>query len=375
MAAAQLGARLPAGLLQERHGAQPGQRRRVHRLWPRRGHQLSEMGAVEDRFRQRRASSPARADQRAHAVSERPALRRVAGRGLRGLELPGRHEGLPQARRLLGDALAERHGQRAGHAAGGLGGERGGNAARRLLSHRDGLDRGAAGGRPRGARDLRLGVRARWLGDGQAVEPRELRSSGRRPRSSAADTPLPSSATVPMASSCRIPGDPAGAIRALPSCPTRSGWRTPTMPGCWPWARRCGMRPSRSPPPRCRRWRAPAAPERTRGRPRSGPTSRRAGTRTPWRGMRSSSARAGAPCGTWSKPPTRSIPCARWWPTGSRKPSRAASSMWPSMPTAASTPGTRLSPACATWAHGSRPTASTRSSSSGRPDFSRRRRT
>ena len=246
-------------------------------------------------FRQGRANGSAPAGERAHAVPERPPLRRVAGRGLPGLELPRRHEGLPQARRLLGDALAERHGQGAGHAAGGMGGERGADAARRLLPHRDGLDRGPAGGRPRGARDLCLRIRARWLGDGQAVEPRGCdHQAGGQDR--ARRTRL-----------ChrRLPRRRLHRPELLGTGLGLSGLCHPALRGMAGECLRCvgaglGRAGAACGGADCRHHGAASGarrPNRSRavGRQRSTPTSRRAGTRTPLRGMPWSSARADAP--------------------------------------------------------------------------------
>src|SRR4029453_17995447 len=68
--------------------SRPGERGRLHGLRARRRGELSPLEAGGGRRRE----GP-REGKRAHALSSRALLRRVAGRGLRGLELPRRHEG------------------------------------------------------------------------------------------------------------------------------------------------------------------------------------------------------------------------------------------------------------------------------------------
>ena len=254
-----------------------------------------EMGTLAGGFRQGRANGSAPAGERAHAVPERPPLRRVAGRGLPGLELPRCHEGLPQAWRLLGRVLAGWHGQGAWDAARGMGGECRANTARRLLPHRDGLDRRPAGRRPRGARDLCLRIRARRLGGGQAVEPgscdhpaggqdraRRTRLCHRRlPRRGFHRPEL-------LGTGLGLPGLCHPALRGMASeCLRRVG------AGLGRADAACGGADCRDHGP-AGGGRRPN-PDRTVGRQRSGPTSRPAGTRMPLPGMHWWSARAAVP--------------------------------------------------------------------------------
>ncbi len=159
-----------AALLQSRAGARSGRGRRMHRIRP---GVRGELPALARCARDQQRAHAAFAGQRAHAVSPRALLRRVAGRGLRRIELPRRTESVAQARRVLGRhvAVSRCRRPRALHQAEGrVGRGSAATAARRLLPRQSRVDRGHAGGDPRDRRDLRLGRRARRLGHRSAQQ-------------------------------------------------------------------------------------------------------------------------------------------------------------------------------------------------------------
>ena len=97
-------AQLPA-LRRGQDGARPGPGGRLHRLRPGGGRQLPALDRGP-RPKARRRKATAAKGQPAHALPPGALLRRVAGRGLRRLELPRRAEGLAPPRRLRGPAVA-----------------------------------------------------------------------------------------------------------------------------------------------------------------------------------------------------------------------------------------------------------------------------
>ena len=200
--------------------------RRVHRLRP--GHRRQLPAARRKVVPDRRAGQPA------HALRDGPALRRVAGRGLRRLQRARRDEGLAQARRLRRRRLAvrpEAQGSRGPDAGAHRG--RAAPAARRLL--------------PRQPQDLvamhsamaEVGVlfATATVHEGWTQVDARARSPTRR-RCRAA-TRSPSSPTTARASGSRTRGAPAGARAASRASPTTTGWPTAPTSGSRGSARRC----------------------------------------------------------------------------------------------------------------------------------------
>jgi hypothetical protein len=212
----------PRNLLCRRDDPRSGTGGSLHGVRARRLYQLSLLAPLAGC---RPSGGPTtRARQPEDALRARPALRRVAGRGLRGLVLPGRDEGLAQARCLCRDALA-----RAGSAKSPLGGGCGRAAARCLLSHRPERHRRSPGGDPRGRCRLRLGHGARRLAA------RSRARTAAHPLGAAAARGRPRLRTRRLRAArlhrSELLGRGLGLTAASRSWVTTIGWRTGWMPG------------------------------------------------------------------------------------------------------------------------------------------------